>query len=79
MLFARLCERGKSKAFEPRRDGVQPFQEARMHERMIDDPSPLGICRDVVKLPPEILPVANPVLMETWLPDFPGKLHTHFM
>ena len=50
-----------------------------MNKWIINKPSPHRIGRDVFELPPIILAVSNSVLVEAGLPDFSGKLRSHFM
>ena len=61
------------------RHGVKPVQKASVNERIIGESPPCRIGRDVVELFPIILSVANPVLVETGLPDFSGKLSADLM
>ena len=58
---------------------VKLVQKARMNKRIINEPPPYRIGRDVFELSLEILSVPNPMLVESGLPDFSGKLRSHFM
>jgi hypothetical protein len=50
-----------------------------MDKTPIDETPLPRIRRNVSKLSPKILTVANPMLMKSHLPYFPGKLRPHFM
>jgi hypothetical protein len=50
-----------------------------MHGCPIDEPPLFRIRRNVAELPPEILAIANPMLMESHLPHFTTKLRPQFM
>ena len=50
-----------------------------MHKRIIGELSLLRVRRNISKLFPKILAVANPMFVESSLPDFPGKLLSDFM
>lgn len=50
-----------------------------MHKLPTDEPPLLRIRRNVAKLPSKVPSVANPMLVETRLPNFPGKLRTNLM
>jgi hypothetical protein len=45
-----------------------------MYEPVIDQPSPLPISSHVFDLVPEILPIANPMLVKAGLPDLSCEL-----
>jgi hypothetical protein len=70
---------GPNLPLEPIRQRVNPIQKLRMHESPIDETALSRIRSNIPKLPPKILTVANPMLVEAGLPDFPGKLLPHFM
>ena len=50
-----------------------------MYKKPIRKPPPFWIGRNVGQLIPKILTIANPVLVESGLPDFPGKLRPYLM
>jgi len=58
---------------------VDPVQKPRMHKTPIHEPALPWIRRNIPKLPLKILRVANPMLVESLLPDLPWKLLAHFM
>ena len=58
---------------------IKPVQKARVDKRIINEPPPYRIGRDVIELSPIILSVANSVLVEAGLPDFSGKLSANLM
>jgi len=58
---------------------VEPVHEARVNKWIINEPPPYRVGRNVFELPAIILGVANSMLVETGLPNFSGKLRSHFM
>jgi hypothetical protein len=59
--------------------GVEPVIKSRVYKTPIDQPALPRIRRNIPKLPPKILPVSNPMLVESNLPDFVMKLRPHLM
>jgi hypothetical protein len=59
--------------------GIELVQEPRVDKRIINETPPFRIGRDVFELSSVVLFVANPMLVEAGLPDFPGKLSAHLM
>src|ERR1700739_633923 len=50
-----------------------------MHKSPLNKPPLPRIRRNIAKLSPKILPVSNPMLMESHLPDLASKLRAHLM
>ena len=50
-----------------------------MHKSPIQKPTLPRIGRNIPELPPKILTIANPMLVEPRLPNLPGKLRPHLM
>jgi len=70
---------GSRLSFEPLGHRIQPLQKPRVHRTPIHQPALPRIRRNITKLSPKILSVANPMLMKSNLPDFAVKLRPHLM
>jgi len=58
---------------------IEPVQKACVDKRIINEPPSYRIGRDVSELSAKIFFVANSVLVEAGLPDFPGILSAHLV
>jgi hypothetical protein len=61
------------------RHRIKPIQKTRMNKRIVSEMSPLWVGRYVIELVLKVIMIADSMRMESWLPNFSGKLRPHLM